>query len=81
MPADEVAVYRIVVFLKDWEVEATEPMSEEVARAEFENLRPQVRTVRNPLRMIRIGPNVLVRAGDIKRVKLVKLGDEDDLEG
>jgi hypothetical protein len=76
----EPAIYRIVVFLKDWEVEATEPMSEEVARAELESLWPQVRVVRNPLRMIRVGPNVLVRAGDIKRVKLVKIEHEDTPE-
>ena len=74
--------YRIVVFLKDWEVEATEPMSEDVGRAEFERIRGMIRLIKpGSMRTITIGTNVIVRERDIRRVKLVKFGDEDDVEG
>lgn len=60
---------RSVVYLKDGDIEQTEPMSEEVARETYAALQPVIRIIRNENKMVRVGQNLDVRAGLIEMTK------------
>ena len=81
----EPTVWCIRVYLKDYvtdyDILVTEPMPEEVARAEFDRLQPTTRNLRDESTLVKIEANRMVRQADIERIELIPLDRDEEEEG